>query len=90
MPSEVYLDVAALRDAGADVNDVAAALRHLPYRSTIGPYVPASAVEQERLDQEIFAAVFATPFLGQLGDTTRFGETIYTGDDVDPGVPPAV
>jgi hypothetical protein len=90
VPSEVYLDVDALRDAGADVGDVAAALRHLPYRSTIGPYVPASAIEQERLDQEIFAAVFATPYLEQLGDTARFGSTIYTGDDIDPGVPPAV
>ncbi len=90
VPSEVYLDVDALRDAGADVEDVAAALRHLTYRSTIGPYVPASAIEQERLDQEIFAAVFATPYLGRLGDIQRFAGTVYDGKDVDPGIPPAL
>jgi hypothetical protein len=90
VPSEVYLDVEALRDAGADVGDVAAALHDVTYRETIGPYVPASAIEADRLDQSIFAAVFSTPYLGGLGDVTRFGETVYTGDDVDPGIPPAV
>ena len=87
-PSEVYLDVAALRDAGATTHDVAAALRHLTYRQNLGPYVPANAVEQELLDTEEFAAVFAATYLADLGDTKRFGETVYDGDDVDPGVPP--
>ena len=89
-PSEVYLDVAALRDAGADVDDVAAALRDVTYRETIGPYVPADAIEQDRLEQPIFSAVFGTPYLAELGDTVRFGPGIYTGVDVDPGVPPEV
>ena len=89
-PSEVYLDVAALRDAGAEVDDVAAALRDVTYRETIGPYVPADAIEQDRLEQPIFSAVFGTPYLAGLGDTARFGPGIYTGEDVDPGVPRAV
>lgn len=90
VPSEVYLDVDALRDAGADVDDVAAALHDVTYRETIGPYVPASAIDQERLDQKIFAAVFGTPYLDSIGDPARFGDSDYTGDDVDPGIPPAV
>jgi hypothetical protein len=86
-PSEVYLDVAALADAGATTDDVAAALRHLTYRQNIGPYVPASVIEQDLLDKEEFAAVFASAYLAGMGDTERFGDTVYTGDDIDPGVP---
>ncbi len=88
-PSEVYLDVAALRDAGATIEDVAASLRHLTYRQNLGPYVPADAIEQDLLDTEEFAAVFASTYLAGLGDTSRFGDTIYTGEGVDPGIPPA-
>ena len=87
-PSEVYLDVDALRDAGATTDDVAASLRHLTYRQNLGPYVPASAIEQDLLDKEEFAAVFSSDFLATMGDPARFGETTYTGDDVDPGIPP--
>ena len=47
-------------DAGASLDDVAAALRHLPYRQNLGPYVPASAIEQDLLDDPEFAAVFST------------------------------
>jgi hypothetical protein len=90
VPSEIYLNVDALGDAGATVDDVAAYLRHLPYRRTIGPYVPASAIEQQLLDREEFAAVFGTPYLDTLGDVGRFGAGIYDGDDVDPGIPDAV
>jgi hypothetical protein len=89
-PSEVYLDVAALRDAGATTADVAAALRHLTYRENIGPYVPASAVEQDLLDKEEFAAVLSADYIAGVGDTARFGDSIFTGDDVDQGVPPTV
>jgi hypothetical protein len=88
-PSEVYLDVAALRDAGATTDDVAAALRHLTYRQNLGPYVPVSAIEQDLLDTEEFAAVFSSDYLATMGDVTRFGETVYDSDDVDPGIPPA-
>jgi Type I phosphodiesterase / nucleotide pyrophosphatase len=86
-PSEVYLDRDALRDAAATTDDVAAALRHLTYRQNLGPYVPASAIEQDLLDTEEFAAVLSADFIARTADKT-WGPTIYTGDDVDPGVPP--
>lgn len=88
VPSEVYLDTGALWDSGTTPADVAAHLRHLTYRQNIGPYVPRSAIEEDLLVREEFAAVFATSFLDQLGEVARFGETIYTGDEVDPGIPP--
>jgi hypothetical protein len=89
-PSEIYLDTAALSDAGATTDDVAAALRDLTYRENVGPYVPASAVEQDLLDKEEFAAVLSADYIAGVGDTARFGESIYSGDDVDQGVPPTV
>jgi arylsulfatase A-like enzyme len=88
-PSEVYMNVPGLRDAGASLDDVAAHLRHLTYRQNLGPYVPRSAVEQDLLDDPEFSAVFASTWLDQLGDVSRFGDTIYTGQDVDPGIPPS-
>jgi predicted AlkP superfamily pyrophosphatase or phosphodiesterase len=87
VPSEIYLHPDALGDAAATPDDVAAFLRHLTYRQTIGPYVPASAIEQGRLDEEEFAAVFSTAYLANLGDVTRFGQGVYARSDVDPGVP---
>jgi hypothetical protein len=86
-PSEIYLDVDALRDADATPDDVAAALRTLTYRQNVGPYVPASAIEQELLDKEEFAAVLSADFIART-DPTTFGDTIYTGEDVDQGIPP--
>jgi hypothetical protein len=89
VPSEIYLDVEALRDAAATPDDVAAFLRHLTYRQNLGPYVPESAVQQDLLDRQEFAAVFATTYLDDLGDVARFGPTIYDDPEVDPGIPPA-
>jgi hypothetical protein len=89
-PSEIYLDTAALSDAGATTDDVAAALRHLTYRQNLGPYVPASAVEQDLLDKEEFAAVLSAGYIAGVGDTARFGDAMYAGDDVDPGISPTV
>jgi hypothetical protein len=86
-PSEIYLDRDALGDAGATVDDVAAALRHLTYRENLGPYVPADAIEQQRLDDEEFAAVFSSDFIAALGSLEGYGRTRYTGDDVDQGIP---
>jgi hypothetical protein len=86
-PAEVFIDTGALWDAGATVDDVAAHLRHLTYRGNLGPYVPRNVIEQNLLDAEEFAGVFAGPWLERL-DPSRYGDTIYTGDDVDPGVPP--
>jgi hypothetical protein len=86
-PSEVYLDRDALRDAGATADDVAAALRNLTYRQNLGPYVPASAIEQELLDKPEFAAVFSSDYLLSHEATGWEGSTIYTGTDVDQGIP---
>jgi Type I phosphodiesterase / nucleotide pyrophosphatase len=86
-PSEVYLDRAALGDTGATPDDVAAALRHLTYRQNLGPYVPASAIEQELLDNPEFAAVFSSDYLLSHAATGWSGTTIYTGTGVDQGIP---
>lgn len=88
VPSEIYLDTEALRDAAATPEDVAAFLRHLTYRQNLGPYVPESAIQQDLLDKEEFAAVFATSYLDQIGDVSRFGATAYDDPEVDPGIPP--
>jgi hypothetical protein len=92
VPSEVYLHVDRLGDAAADVEDVAAFVAGLTYRQNLGPYVPASAVEQEMLDRKEFAAVFATPFLEEMrrGGLAGLGDTAYAGPDVDPGIPAAL
>jgi type I phosphodiesterase/nucleotide pyrophosphatase len=87
-PSEVYLDRHALGDADATVDDVAAALRNLTYRENLGPYVPVDAIEQEHLDAPEFAAVFSSDFIANLGSLEGYGETRYTGPEVDQGVPP--
>jgi type I phosphodiesterase/nucleotide pyrophosphatase len=91
VPSEVYLYPDKLTDAGADVEDVAAFLADLTYRRNLGPYVPASAIEQDLLDRKEFAAVFATPFLDDLldADLSELGATVYSGPNVDPGIPAA-
>ena len=87
-PSEVYLDTGALWDSGATPADIAASLRHLTYRQNIGPYVPASAIERDMLDEKEFSAVFATTYLETLHSTDllTFGETAFA--DGDPfGIP---
>ena len=84
----MYLDRDALRDAGASVDDVAAALRHLTYRENLGPYVPASAIEQQYLDNAEFAAVFSSDFIANLTSLDAYGQTRYDGDEVDRGIPP--
>jgi hypothetical protein len=90
-PSEVYLNVDGLRDSGATVDDVAAHIRHLTYRQNLGPYVPRSAVEQDLLDDPEFAAVFGSTWLdahSDFEDVSGFGETIFTAEEIDPGVAP--
>ena len=87
VPSEVYLHADVLWDAGATREDVAAFLRDYPYRRNIGPYVPRDAVEQELLDRQQFAAVFATTFLDTLAgrDLSAFGAGIYPEAEI--GIP---
>ncbi|HEX6843825.1 MAG TPA: alkaline phosphatase family protein [Actinomycetota bacterium] len=86
-PAEIWIHTEQLWDSGATVDDIAAFLRHLTYRQNLGPYVPASAIEQAYLDKEEFAAVFGKDYLSSLGATDRFGPTVYRGSDVDPGIP---
>lgn len=91
VPHEVYLDTTRLWDnGGATVEDVAASLKDYRYRQNIGPYVPRDAVEQAYLDQQEFAAVFATTYLASLRPEvmSSFGETAYPqGDMAMPGSP---
>jgi hypothetical protein len=92
VPSEVYLHTDVLWDVGATREDVASFLRDYPYRRNIGPYVPRDAIEQELLDRQQFAAVFATSFLDTLDGReldADFGPGIYP--EADPsGIPPPV
>ena len=84
VPSEIYLDTKRLWDnGGATLEDVAAYLRDYRYRQNIGPYVPATAIEQDLLDMPEFAAVFATTYLDTLrgADLSHLGATRFTEGD---------
>jgi hypothetical protein len=89
VPSEVYLRGDALWDAGATREDLAAFLRDYAYRRNLGPYVPRDAIEQDLLDRQQFAAVFATTFLDTLEGRdleADYGPGIYA--EADPqGIP---
>jgi Type I phosphodiesterase / nucleotide pyrophosphatase len=88
-PHEVYLNTARLWDnGGATVEDVAASLQHYRYRQNLGPYVPADAIEQDLLDREEFAAVFASTYMDSIADAdlAPLGDTAYPeGDEM--GIP---
>jgi len=88
VPSEIYLSRRAMADAGITDADVAAWLKDYVYGQNIGPYVPPEAIDEDRLDQRIFAAVFPTSYLEQLADAdlSAFGAGTYEGDPY--GVPP--
>jgi len=90
VPSEIYLSERGMFDAGVSAPDIAAFLREYRYGDNIGPYVPAEAIDQDRLNREIFAAVLPTSYLDELSNTdlARFGDGSFHGDDVDPGTPP--
>jgi type I phosphodiesterase/nucleotide pyrophosphatase len=88
VPSEVYLHSDALWDAGDSREDMASWLRDYPYRRNLGPYVPRDAIEQDLLDRQQFAAVFATTFLDTLEDRdlqADFGEGIFPEAEI--GIP---
>ncbi len=91
VPSEVYLESDVLWDVGATREDIASFLRDYPYRRNIGPYVPRDAIEQDLLERQQFAAVFATTFLDTLEGRdfeAEFGIGIYPEAEI--GIPPAV
>ena len=89
VPHEVYLNAGTLWDAGATIDDVAAFIRDLRYRQNIGPYVPRDAIQQDLLDERQFAAVFSVDWLARLRgiDPSTYGETTYTAEGVDIGLP---
>lgn len=90
VPSEIYLSERGMFDAGVSAADIAAFLRDYRYGDNVGPYVPPEAIDRDRLDRQIFAAVLPTTYLDELSraDLARFGGGAFHGDDVDPGVPP--
>jgi hypothetical protein len=91
VPSEVYLESDVLWDVGATREDIASFLRDYPYRRNIGPYVPRDAIEQDLLERQQFAAVFATTFLDTLDGRdldAEFGTGIYPEAEI--GIPPPV
>jgi hypothetical protein len=91
VPSEVYLESDVLWDVGATREDIASFLRDYPYRRNIGPYVPRDAIEQDLLERQQFAAVFATTFLDSLDGRdldAEFGTGIYPEAEI--GIPPPV
>jgi len=88
VPSEVYLHADVLWDAGGSREDIASWLRDYPYRRNLGAYVPRDAIEQELLDRQQFAAVFATTFLDTLEGRdleADFGEGIFPEAEI--GIP---
>jgi hypothetical protein len=90
VPSEIYLSERGMFDAGVSAADIAAFLRDYSYGDNIGPYVPPEAIDRDRLNRQIFAAVLPTSYLDELSNTdlARFGDGSFHGDDVDPGTPP--
>lgn len=90
VPSEIYLSERGLADAGISDAEIAAWLADYRYGENIGPYVPEEAIDRDRLDKRIFAAVLPRSFLIELAgsDPSTYGEGIY-GEQSDPfGVPP--
>jgi hypothetical protein len=87
-PSEIYLHRGRLWQSGASIDDIAAFLQNYSYRANIGPYVPGSAIEYDRLSQPEFSAVFGPDFLASLKgrDLTSYGETTFA-DGVLTGYP---
>jgi hypothetical protein len=88
VPSEIYLSSRAMLDTGVRDADIAAWLRDYRYGGNIGPYVPEAAIDRDRLDRRIFAAVFPTSYLKELAtaDLSGYGSGVFESDPG--GVPP--
>ncbi|HEU4355398.1 MAG TPA: hypothetical protein VFT27_07390, partial [Actinomycetota bacterium] len=58
------------------------------YGENIGPYVPDEAIDPERFDQPIFAAVFPRSYLERLAtaDLSGYGQGVFESDPL--GLPP--
>jgi len=88
VPSEIYLSRRAMADTGITDAEIAAWLRDYRYGDNIGPYVPEEAIDRERFDQPIFAAVFPTSYLERLAsaDLSAYGPGVFESDPL--GLPP--
>ncbi len=88
VPSEIYLSRRAMADTGITDAQIAAWLRDYRYGDNIGPYVPEEAIDRDRLDQPIFAAVFPRSFLERLAaaDLSGYGPGVFGSDPL--GLPP--
>jgi predicted AlkP superfamily pyrophosphatase or phosphodiesterase len=89
VPHEIYLSERAMLDTGVNAEDIAAWLKDYRYGENIGPYVPDEAIDRDRLDQPIFAAVMPGSYVEELAgtDLSRFGPGHYPDGDPD-GIPP--
>ena len=91
VPHEIYLSNESMLDAGVTAEDVGAWLETYRYGDNIGPYVPADAIDRDRLDRRIFAGVMPARFIEELAgaDLSRYGEGEFgMAPGVDPGIPP--
>jgi hypothetical protein len=91
VPHEIYVSNESMLDAGVTADDIAAWLEDYRYGDNIGPYVPADAIDRDRLDRRIFAGVMPARFIEELAgaDVSRYGEGEFAGaEGVDPGLPP--
>lgn len=88
VPSEIYLASRAMADTGITDAQVAAWLADYRYGENIGPYVPEVAIDRDRFDQPIFAAVFPRSYLERLvdADLSVYGPGVYESDPL--GIPP--
>lgn len=87
-PSEIYLDRRALQEVGVSLDEVAASLTDYRYGQNLGPYVPESAIDRDRLERRIFSAVVPSTQLDRLQTTevASYGPGMYDGDPE--GIPP--
>jgi len=88
VPSEIYLSSRAMADTGISDADVAAWLGEYRYGENIGPYVPEEAIDRDRFDQPIFAAVLPRSYLERLAtaDLSAYGPGVFDSDPL--GLPP--
>ena len=88
-PSEVFLDREALRAADVTEAEIAAELGGYRYGENLGGYVPAAAVERDRLSRREFAAVVPGGLVAGLTPSRIAAAGAGRYPDADPGMPPA-
>jgi hypothetical protein len=86
-PSEVYLDGRAMTDAGVTAEEIAAGFVGYRYGQNIGPYVPRSSIDRDRVLAKEFAGIFPVSFVKDMSAdrAATYGAGAYP--DADPGIP---